>query len=191
MLTYSMHNNNSGTYFKKIKGQSKKDKSDDYSTPQSAWDDILRFLESEGITKDKIIYEPFYLDGGSGDYIRQKGYKVLHEREDFYEKGKEAKYDYILTNPAFSDCKGLFEFLDEIDKPFVMLLPTLKLHTQYMARFFEDRNTQLVIPRRRIHFMKYVDGVPVPGWKKGTSFDCVWICHNMGFRKDINYSKDT
>jgi len=59
-----MHNNNSCSYFKQIKGQSKKDKHDEYSTPESAWDEILRFLESEGITKDKIIYEPYYLDGG-------------------------------------------------------------------------------------------------------------------------------
>ena len=65
--------------------------------------------------------------------------KDCHSFSDFFEKAKEVKYDYILSNPAFSNCKGLFKFLDEVDKPFMLLLPTLKLHTQYMAEFFKNR----------------------------------------------------
>ena len=72
----------------------------------------------------------------------------------------------------------------------MLLLPTMKLHTNYVANFFKERNCQIVIPRRRVHFMKYVDGVEVPDWKKGTTFDCVWMCYKMGFEKDINFSRD-
>ena len=185
-----MNNDNSGVYYKKIKGQSKANKLNDYSTPDYAWDEILRFIEKEGITKKKIIYEPYYLDGGSGSYIKSKGYNVIHEKEDFFLKAPEKNYDYILTNPSFSNCKRLFAFLAELDKPFMLLLPTMKLHTNYMANFFKDKKTQIVIPRRRVHFMKYVDGLPVVDWKAGTAFDCVWICYKMGFEKDINYSRD-
>ena len=177
-----MKNNNSGTYFKKVKGQEKHIRCNDYSTPDYGWDEIIKF-----IPKDKVIYEPFYLDGGSGNYLKSKGLNVIHKKIDFYEKAKELEYDYILSNPPFQDCKNLFIFLEELDKPFMLLLPTLKLHTNYVSNFFKEKKTQIIIPRKRVHFTKYIDEKKVEGWKNGTAFDCVWICYKMNFEKDIQY----
>jgi len=178
----------SGMFYKHRKGVSKKQKNDDYSTPNEAWDEVMTFLTP--IQKKKaVIYEPFYLDGGSGNYLKSKGLNVIHEKMDFYEKAEEINYDFILTNPPFNNTKGLFQFLSDLDKPFMMLLPTLKIHTNYIAKFFEGKRTQIIIPKRRIHFQKWMDGLPIANWKKGTAFDCIWFCYKMGFEKDIQYSQ--
>jgi len=183
MTEQSADKKNSGMYYKNITGQTVTGRLNDYATPTEAWDEIIKF-----IPKDKTIYEPFYLDGGSGKYLKSKGLKIIHEKIDFYDMANEISYDFILSNPPFQDCKRLFAFLDKLDKPFMLLLPTNKLHTNYISKFFKNRRTQIVVPRRRIHFLKYENGHPVPGWKKGTAFDCVWICYKMGFEKDITYS---
>jgi len=167
-------------FYTEIKGQPKKNKEkhDDYETPEKAWDSILHLLP-----KDKIIYEPFYLTGNSGRYLKSKGLNIIHESVDFYTN--EFKYDMILSNPPYGDCKSLFKKLKEIDKPFMLLLPSMKVHTQYISRFFKDEKLQIAIPRKRIHFIKYVDGFPVEGWVNGTSFDCVWFCYKMNLPRDI------
>lgn len=177
-------NKYSGLYYKNRKGTSNQDKNDDYATPNEAWDEIYHFIPN----KKAVIYEPFYLDGGSGNYLKSKELNIIHEKMDFYEKADMINYDFILSNPPFQGCKALFAFLDKLDKPFMLLLPTMKIHTNYMSKFFEKKRCQLIIPRRRIHFQKYMDGEKIPNWKKGTAFDCVWVCYKMGFEKDIQFS---
>ena len=71
----------SGQYYKTKKGVSKEGKNDDYSTPNEAWDEIIQFLPN----KKAKIYEPFYLDGGSGNYLKSQGLNIIHENMDFYE----------------------------------------------------------------------------------------------------------
>jgi|TARA_R110000824_G_scaffold103861_3_gene246597 hypothetical protein len=176
----------SGQYYKTKKGVSKEGKNDDYSTPNEAWDEIIQFLPN----KKAKIYEPFYLDGGSGNYLKSQGLNIIHENMDFYENAKLINYDFILSNPPFANCKRLFAYLAELDKPFMLLLPTLKIHTNYLASFFEGKRTQIIIPRRRIHFQKWMNNEKVENWKKGTAFDCIWFCYKMGFEKDIQYSQD-
>ena len=178
--------NNKSQHFGKVNG---KQKCNDYSTPNKAWDEVLDFIEVEGISKKKIIYEPFYLDGGSGNYIKEKGWNVIHHDVDFYNKDNHKTFDYILSNPPYQNCKKLFKFLDELNKPFMLLLPTLKIHTKYTSSFFKHKTFQILIPRRRVHFLKYVDDEPVKDWKNATAFDCVWFCFGMGFEKDINFLK--
>ena len=53
---------------------------DDYMTPFTAWSDIKDF-----IPKDKVIWEAFYGNGTSGDYLRQLGFNVVHDEIDFFE----------------------------------------------------------------------------------------------------------
>jgi hypothetical protein len=168
-------------FYKKVK-KGVKDKNDDYATPNSAWDAVLKY-----ISKDKVIYEPFYLNGGSGAYIKSLGYKVIHKECDFYTWYKTFEYDLILSNPAFSDVKNILPFLFDLDKPFCLLMPSSKLHTQYLAKYFKqtDRKLQILVPRKRIHFEKYVDKKKVENWKPQTCFDCYWYCYKMGLPEDI------
>ena len=52
-------------------------KHDDYMTPKYAWDNIRHL-----IPVDKVIWEPFYGDGKSGEYLRELGFEVIHEPID-------------------------------------------------------------------------------------------------------------
>lgn len=157
----------------------------DYATPASAWKAIKKYLP-----KNKVCYEPFYLDGGSGEILKEMGIIVIHKPIDFYENGEKLEYDYILSNPPFFNCKKLFSYLQKLDKPFIILLPTLKIHTNYLADTFGDKDLQIIIPRRRIHYHKYIEGKPVEDWLPQTPFDSVYYCYKMNLPSSLVFLKD-
>ena len=70
---------------------------DDYMTPNYVWDWIKEYLPN-----DKIIWEAFYGDGKSGDYLTQLGFNVIHEQIDFFENDVG---DIIVSNPPFTKKK--------------------------------------------------------------------------------------
>eukprot|EP00122_Pirum_gemmata_P009451 Pgem_evm16s8721 len=135
-------------------------KHDDYMTPDYAWKNINHF-----IPKDKIIWEPFYGDGKSGEYLERLGHTVIHnDGEDFFDY-PQGKGDIVVSNPPFTIVPKILERLVEIDKPFILIMPCSKITTQYFHRLFEN-TIQIIIPRKRIHFDKMVDGVIVPSMGK-------------------------
>ena len=74
--------------------------------------------------------------------------------------------------------------LKELDKPFILILPSSKINTSYF-RDWKDKGLQIIIPRKRIHFKKLIDGKIPAGWKNSCNFDCFYYCYKMGFDKDI------
>ena len=154
-------------------------KHDDYMTPRYAWDNIKQFIH-----KDKVIWEAFFGDGKSGDYLRDLGFDVIHDDDDFFENDKG---DVIVSNPPFSKSKKIIDRCKELDKPFILIMPTSKLCTQYIRQNFRDSDTplQIIIPRRRIHFDKQIDGVTPEGWKNACNFDCFYYCYKIGLPRDI------
>jgi hypothetical protein len=155
-------------------------KHDDYMTPKHAWEDIKQFVKEEY----KIIYEPFYGDGSSGKNLQEifNNKTIIHNKVDFYEYCNIYKYEAILTNPPFSDAKKIMPKLLELDKPFILLMPSSKINTSYF-RAWREKNIQIIIPRKRIHFIKFVDGKEVES--KGANFDCFYYCYKMDLPKDI------
>ena len=151
-------------------------KHDDYMTPKYAWENIKQF-----IPKDKIIWEAFYGDGKSGDFLTELGYEVIHEEVDFFENDLG---DIIVSNPPFSQSKEVMARMLELDKPFILILPSSKINTSYM-RSWKDKGLQIIIPRKRIHFTKLVDGVIPDNWKNACNFDCFYYCYKIGLSKDI------
>ena len=152
-------------------------KHDDYMTPKSAWENIQHI-----IPQDKIIWEAFYGDGTSGRYLRELGFEVIHENEDFFENNKG---DVVVSNPPFSHAPKILERLVELDKPFILILPSSKINTQYMRRLFMDKNLQIIIPRKRIHFEKHIEGEVPKDWKNACNFDCFYYCYKINLPKDI------
>jgi hypothetical protein len=65
---------------------------DDYITPPQVWDMVKDY-----IPKDKIIWEPFYYDGFSGECLKRLGFDVIHEKGDFF---KHNKGDIVVSNPV-------------------------------------------------------------------------------------------
>ena len=152
-------------------------KHDDYMSPKIAWENIQSYLP-----KDKVIWEPFYGDGKSGQYLRELGFQVIHDQDDFFQSNKG---DVIVSNPPFSKTREVLTRLKELGKPFVMLLPCGKLITHYVAELFKEGGLQILIPRKRIHFVKFVNGKAVANWKNQTAFDCYYYCWKMNLPRDI------
>ena len=155
-------------------------KHDDYMTPKSAWDSIKEFIPEEY----KVIYEPFYGDGKSGIILKELMPRktIIHENVDFYEYSTKYNYDMILSNPPFSDAKKIMPKMLEIDKPFILLMPSSKINTSYF-RAWKEKGIQIIIPRKRISFIKMKDGEYVESI--GANFDCFYYCYKMNLEKDI------
>jgi len=147
-------------------------------TPMSAWEAIKDYIPK------KVIWEPFYGDGKSGQYLRDiVGVEVIHEDIDFYENNKG---EVIVTNPPFSDTKKVLRALRIYNKPFILIMPSSKINTQYVRELFrEDKENplQIIIPRKRIQFQKIVDGKYVES--NNCNFDCFYYCWKINLPKDI------
>jgi len=155
-------------------------KHDSYMTPKYAWENIAQF-----IPKDKLIWEAFYGDGFSGDYLKQLGFNVVQEPVDFFENDMG---DIIVSNPPYSDCKRIMARMKELNKPFILIMPSSKIHTSYMRETFKgDKNLQIIIPRKRIHFIKLVDGTVPEGYKSACNFDCLYYCWKMNLPNAITW----
>jgi hypothetical protein len=147
-------------------------KYDDYMTPNDAWDNIIEY-----IPKDKKIWECFYGDGKSGQYIKSIGFDVIHEPIDFF---KNNLGDIIISNPPFTIKKEVFTRLKLLDKPFIMICPSSMINTKYFRELFKETEIQIIIPRKRIQFIK--DGLEK---ENRCNFDCFYYCYKMNLPKDI------
>lgn len=149
-------------------------KDDDYMTPKEVWESI-----SHLIPKDKILWECFYGDGKSGEYLQDLGFKVEHHKIDFF-NDPPFKYDILVSNPPYSIKPKVFKRLAEIDKPFMMLVPVSTMTKKFLKTYFQDK-IQIVIPKSRIHFIK--NGLQT----KASWFDTLWVCYKMNLEKDITF----
>jgi hypothetical protein len=152
---------------------------DDYMTPKSAWENIIDY-----IPKDKIIWECFYGDGLSGEYMKELDLNVIHEPIDFFENNLG---DILISNMPFSKKKEVFTRLKKIDKPFIMICPSSCINTKYMREIFSnsENRLQIIIPKRRINFTKKVNGVIPDNWGDRCNFDCFYYCYRMNLENDI------
>ena len=149
---------------------------DEYMTPLSAWDNIKHLLP-----KDKVLWEAFYGNGQSARNLRKLGFTVEGgEGEDFFQHDKG---DIVVSNPPFSTIPLILERLIALDKPFVLIMPVGKLNTQAFRKIFATKHIQIIIPRKRIQFQKFVEGNEVK--TSGCAFDCLYYCFRMNLEKDI------
>lgn len=154
-------------------------KHDDYMTPKYAWEHIKHL-----IPKNKVIWEAFYGDGKSGEYLRELGFEVIHEAVDFFENNLG---DIIVSNPPFSKSKEVMKRLKEIDKPFIIILPVSKITTSYFREYFINSGLQIIIPKKRINFDKQIDGKTPDNWQDRCNFDCFYYCYKIGLENSITW----
>ena len=151
----------------------KKD-TDNYKTSFDGWKKIESF-----IPKDKVIWEPFYCDGSSGEYLRSMGFEVIHNDEDFF---KNNKGDVIVSNPPFSLILSVLERIKFLDKPFILILPAPMLSYKWFQKLFKNE-IQIIIPLKRTVFKKLGSdksytpplGVFYYCWKINLENDITWI----------------
>jgi len=151
---------------------------DDYMTPKGAWENIKHI-----IPKNKIIWEAFYGDGSSGNFLKELGFNVIHEPVDFFENDLG---DIIVSNPPFSKYKEIMVRLKKLDKPFIIILPVSKITTKTFKENFNDPKLQIVIPPKRIQFTKFIDGKKDKS-KRAANFDCFYYCYKLGLSDSITH----
>lgn len=152
---------------------------DDYMTPKYAWENIKQFIPN-----NKIIWEAFYGNGDSGNYLKELGFNTIHEPIDFFENDLG---EIVVSNPPFSEVPDILKRLKELQKPFILIMPSSKINTQYFRKLFaEDPDPiQIIIPRKRIQFTKTIDGVVPKDYKSCCNFDCFYYCWKMNLPRDI------
>lgn len=149
---------------------------DEYMTPKNAWENISHLLP-----KNKVLWEAFYGDGKSGEYLKELGFNVIHEKIDFYQHNLG---DIVVSNPPFSHWVPVIERLVELEKPFVLIIPSSRLFTVKFQSLFKNtlKDLQVVIPRRRIQFVK----TPPPKHNR-CNFDCIYAFYKMNLLSDLTF----
>jgi len=148
--------------------------SDNYITNKYEWERIKEYIPT-----DKIIWSPFYCDGKQKEYFKELGYDIIHEDKDFFSYTPE--YDIIIDNPPFSKKNEILIKLNDLDKPFILICPSMMLSYKYFQTNFKDKNIQLIIPYKRMNF-KHLNSN-----KKNYSppFASFYYCYKMNLPKDI------
>jgi hypothetical protein len=148
--------------------------SDNYITNKYEWERIKDYIPT-----DKIIWSPFYCDGKQKEYFKELGYDIIHENKDFFSYTPE--YDIIIDNPPFSKKNEILNKLNDLNKPFIIICPSMMLSYKYFQTNFKDKNIQLIIPYKRMNF-KHLNSN-----KKNYSppFASFYYCYKMNLPKDI------
>ena len=142
---------------------------DNYYSKKEVWEKIQQY-----IPKDKVIYEPFYGDGKSGQYLRELGFDVIHEPVDFFENDLG---EIIVSNPPFSIKREVCTRLKKLDKPFILLMMPIALSCKWFLDMFDD--IQIIIPKTRVKF--YGNGK-----ENYTPNGGMWYyCYKMNLPKDL------
>ena len=97
-----------------------------------------------------MIWEAFYGEGKSGEILRGLEFRVIHDELDFFENNLGV---VIVSNPPFSKLPQILERLAHLNKPFIIIMPSSKLNTQYFKKLFADK-IQIIVPEKRINFFR-------------------------------------
>ena len=147
--------------------------SDNYITNKEDWIRIEKF-----IPKDKKIWAPFYCDGKQKEYFKEMGYDIIHEDEDFFSYTPD--FDIIVDNPPFSKKKEILTRIKELDKPFILIIPSVMLCYKYFQKYFKD-DLQIIISLNRIKF-RHIDSDNKNYTPPYASF---YFCYKMNLEKDL------
>lgn len=152
-------------------------KHDDYMTPSYAWEWIKNY-----IPKNKVIWEAFYGDGKSGKYLEDLGFNIIHKDIDFFYNDIG---DIVVSNPPFSICKEILTRLKLLNKPFILIMPSAKITTKYFKKIFKNEKIKILIPPKRINFIKLINGKTIISEKDSRcSFDCFYYCWNVDIESE-------
>ncbi len=147
--------------------------SDNYITNKEDWEKIKDY-----IPKDKKIWSPFYCDGKQKEYFQEMGFDIIHEDKDFFSYTPE--FDIIVDNPPFSKKKDILTRIKQLDKPFILIIPSVMLCYKYFQTYFKD-DLQIIISLNRIKF-RHINSTNKNYTPPYASF---YFCYKMNLEKDL------
>ncbi|PPE04345.1 sugar-phospahte nucleotidyltransferase [Entomoplasma ellychniae] len=149
-------------------------KNDEWYTLPYAIEPILEFLKPNS----KILCPFDTIDCEYVNVLKKAGHKVsyrhIKDGFDFFdlESGDVLSFDYIISNPPYSLRKQVFIKLEELNKPFAMLVPLVSIALKPIREKIQDK--QLLIFDKRIKF-KSNEGLVC----KNPPSETAYICKNI------------
>lgn len=130
------------------------------------------------IPKDWVVWCPF--DKEDSEFVKQitsNGNKVIYSHidygQDFYNYEPSEEWDCIISNPPFTNKRGIFERCLDFHKPFALIMTNTWLNDSAPVKIFLERNRQLqllMFDKR----MKFKDNEGVV--KKKITFSTSYYC---------------
>jgi hypothetical protein len=161
------------------------DKFDNYATPPDTWNLVAHLLP-----KGSVVWEAAYLEGSPGPRgLHDLGLDVIYDEIDFMTQVPNCPFDYIVTNPPFSDKLGWIKRAIELDKPFIFLLPSILMSSvRWIDLYADNPMMQILLPRRRLSFLRFEDGVlsPPETWTC-SPFDTAFFCYGFNLTSKMQY----
>lgn len=155
-------------------------------TPSYAVYPLLEFLIPSTI---QTIWCPF--DDKDSEYVKifeSNGYKVIatdiEHGYDFFQYEPETEYDIIISNPPFSLKDKVLKRLQELNKPYALLLPLPSLQGEKRFDSLKE-DTQALIFDKRVNY--YKDKAHTIG-QAGAAFASIYICKHF-LPKDLIFRK--
>ena len=141
---------------------------DEYYTPPILVEPILKYIKPHS-----TIWCPF--DTEKSEFViklREAGHKVIYSHiwygQDFFSYEPSEPYDYIISNPPFSQKLNVFKRLEILNKPYAMVCGLPILNYQEVGEYFVGKELQLLIVDKKVSF----DG-------NTASFNNSYFCYKM------------
>ncbi len=122
-------------------------------------------------------------------YLQAKGHTViatdLATGHDLFEYAPPAEdYDIIVTNPPFQGKRRVLERLYALNKPFIVLMPTMALDSNPVRMLLKaDPTWGILMPPKSINFIPadHPDSATLTKKPKGSRsfFHSSWFCHRI------------
>lgn len=130
-----------------------KGKNDECYTPDYGVKPILKYIP-EGV----VVWCPF--DTDDSQFVKQisRTNKVIathiNEGKDFLTYEPEEHWDLIVSNPPFTNKRGMFERALSFGKPFALIMSIVWLNDSTPVKLWKQykRELQLLIFNNRMHF---------------------------------------
>jgi hypothetical protein len=162
----------------------KLNKFDKMETPKEAIDSIISFLP-----KNLIYWECCYGEGYLANHLIKEGLDVIGNKDMDCLKEQPLKWDFLITNPPFSNNKDFIKRAIELKKPFALLIRLEHLGGKKAFELLKDFNFQIIIPKKRVNYItpKMKKGIKVGG----SQFHSIWLTYKLNLPKQINYIEES
>lgn len=118
---------------------------DECVSPDYLVEPLLKYIPA-----NKTIWCPF--DKKDSAFVRlfqRNGNKVIFshidEGKDFYNYEPQEYYDYIISNPPFTNKKLIFERALSLNKPFLLIAPCTWFNDSALSKLFGDGSSMQVM----------------------------------------------
>lgn len=153
-------------------GWTKNQADDEYETPVG----VLRAMISvaPGPVQDMHIWEPFVCSGHAGQAMRSLGARVTETTTDFFETDPPQGTNIVISNPPFSNKKGVLRRLCELNMPFILVVPVTTASYAYTRKLVHEfGDFHVVFPPKIVRFLKNGQLAGRP------PFYSIFLCHGI------------